>query len=154
MNKWILVFLSFLSLVQAEDISPQFDSTKEIIQLVNKLNKTAASDYVVKVDDIREKLEKYIEHKKRVCDGDFSTVILSKGENESDSKKPVKLSKEEKEVCFRELKQVQQKYIESLFNAKKNYMIHLHSLRLKELEESKEMALKNLMNSFNKKGRR
>ncbi len=154
MNKLILVFFSFLSLVQAEDISPQLNSTKEINQLVNKLNKTAASDYVVQVDDIREKLEKYIEHKKRVCDGDFSTVILSKGENESDPKKPVKLSKEEREVCFRELKQVQQKYIESLFNAKKNYMIHLHSLRLKELEESKEMALKNLMNSFNKKGRR
>ena len=154
MKKLILVFFGLLSLVQAEDISPQFDSTKEIIQLVNKLNKTTATDYVIKVDDIREKLEKYIEHKKRVCDGDFSTVILSKGENESDPKKPVKLSKEEREVCFRELKQVQQKYIESLFVAKKNYMIHLHSLRLKELEESKQMALKNLMNSFNKKGRR
>ncbi len=154
MNKLILIFFGFISLVQAEDISPQFNSTKEIIQLVDKLSETTPSEYVIKVDDIRGKLEKYIEHKKRVCDGDFSTVILSKGENESDLKKSVKLSKEEREVCFRELKQVQQKYIESLFNAKKSYMIHLHSLRLKELEESKEMALKNLMNSFNKKGRR
>ena len=70
------------------------------------------------------------------------------------SKKSVKLSKEEREVCFRELKQVQQKYIESLFEAKKRYVIHLHKQRLEELEKSKEEAIKELMKKFNKKGRR
>ncbi|MBC98903.1 MAG: hypothetical protein CME63_14255 [Halobacteriovoraceae bacterium] len=136
------------------DSLSQFDSTKEIIAIVSQLERLDPSEYILKIDDVREKLEKYFENKKRVCEGDFSTVVLTKGERESDTKKSVKLSKEEREVCLRELKQVQQKYIESLFEAKKRYVIHLHKQRLEELEKSKEEAIKELMKKFNKKGRR
>ncbi len=150
----LLILGLTLSTFAQESIDPNFDSTKEVSELVKGLENLSASDYTLKIEEVRDKLEKYIENKKRVCDGDFSTVVLSRGERESDKKKSVKLSIEEREVCFRELKQVQQKYIESLFGAKKRYLVHLHQQRMNELEVAKEMAIKELNQTFNKKGRR
>jgi hypothetical protein len=150
--KLFMAFLLLLPLHAQEEVD--VGTSKEINQLITTLVDIPASEYTLKIDTTREKLEKYIENKKRVCDGDFSTVVLNRVEKDSDSKKLVKLSKEEREICFRELKQVQEKFIDSLFLAKKKYMIYLHEQRLAELEDSKEKALKELMNSFNKKGRR
>lgn len=150
------LFISIFSLINitfAQEEVDNSESTKEIVKVVSQLDKLSPENYMNKIDDIRERLEKYFDNKKRVCEGDFSTVVLTKGKrnNKNDS---VKLSKEEREVCFRELKRVQQKYIESLFGAKKKYIVHLHELRLKEFEKSKDRAIKNLSKKFNKKGRR
>ncbi len=159
MNRLITLFFISLFVSQAlwaqQEAASGQDTSDEVELLIAGMGKISATEYNLKVDDIRGKLEKYIENKKRVCEGDFSTVILSKGERESGAaKKPVKLSKEEREVCFRELKQIQQKYIEASYEAKKRFLVYLHGERLKELEQSKEDALKHLINSFNKKGRR
>ncbi len=155
----LLITLLFISpcffLWAQENQAPKEENTNEMEQMISAMTEIAASEYTLRIDDVREKLEKYIENKKRVCEGSFSTVVLSKRDRETTTdSKPVKLSKEEREVCFRELKQIQQKYISASFEAKKKYLIHIHELRLKELEDSKERALKDLLNSFNKKGRR
>jgi len=146
--------LMFLCLFSA-GVWAQQSSTDEMEKLINEMGALVATDYILKVDDYRSNLERFIENKKGVCEGEFSTVILSRNDRESDNpKKPVKLTKEEREVCFRELKQIQQKYIEASYKAKKRYLIHLHELRLQELEHSKDSAIKDLTNRFNKKGRR
>lgn len=130
-------------------------STDEMEKVINEMGALKAVDYIIKIDDYREKLERFIENKKGVCEGEFSTVILARGDRESETpKKPVKLTKEEREVCFRELKQIQQKYIEASYEAKKRYLVYLHEQRLQELERSKDAAIKDLTNRFNKKGRR
>ena len=148
------LFILSISLFSFSQDDNQAGSKKQVTQLIENLKGLSPKEYTLKIEDVRDNLERYIENKKGVCKGDFSTVVLSRGEQESSNKKSVKLSKEEREVCFRELKQIQQTYIESLFEVKKRYLVYLHELRLNELEVAKEEAIKELMKTFNKKGRR
>ena len=98
--------------------------------------------------------KRQIEHKKRVCRGEFSTVILAEGVLPAKSKeeKPLnKLSRKEREVCFREMKSIQLSFIENMFGARKRYLDFLHQLRLKELDKAHKQALEELKSSFDKK---
>ncbi len=133
-----------------------YDYTKKVHQALKELKVLPPEDYFKNVDGYRDELEKYFDQKKRVCEGEFSTVILTGApqENDANASKPVKLKPEERKLCFRELKALQLTFINNMYMARKRYLEYLHQKRLKELDDSRESAVKSLQGSFNKGSRR
>lgn len=136
------------------DKEPQnsFEYTQKVKKSLEDLKGLVGKDYYQKVDQYRALLEKYMDHKKRVCEGEFSTVILLE-ENESSKNKPPsksnnKLSKDERKLCYRELKALQVTFIDNMFHARKNYLNYLHEEQLKALEDAREKSIKNIQSSF------
>lgn len=149
-----LIILSVASHAEEKNVAETpFEYTKRIHDELNAIKTLDPKVYFSKIDVYRSHLEKYIEHKKRVCDGEFSTIILS-GKEEGDKSKPSrKLSKEERQLCFRELKALQITYINNMYVARKGYLDHLHQKRIQELQDSKDSAIKSLNSSFDKRRR-
>lgn len=131
-----------------------FEYTKKVHEQLNELRDISPADYFKNVDTYRTELEKYFDQKKRVCEGEFSTVILAGVSETSPNQKPVKLKPEERKLCFRELKALQLTFINNMFAARKRYLEFLHKERLSELDKAREKAVKTLQDSFNKKSRR
>jgi hypothetical protein len=151
----LTLFISCGAFAQGDVVQSNiFEYTKRVAADLEKLKNLEPKNYFQKVDDFRTELEKYFDHKKRVCEGEFSTVILSGGGESSQNKKPVKLSKEERKLCFRELKALQVTFINNMYSARKRYLAFLHAKRIEELEEARENSIKSLQDSFNKKSRR
>lgn len=133
-----------------------FDYTKKVHQALKKLKDLPGESYFKEIDNYRSELEKYFDQKKRVCEGEFSTVILTgvPQEDKKNTAKPVKLKPEERKLCFRELKALQLTFINNMYQARKRYLTFLHDKRLEELDLSREKAVKSLQDSFNKGSRR
>lgn len=152
----LLVIFAFVFNCMAQD-KPEgniFEYTKVIHESLKKLKDVAPENYVIEVDNYRKDLEKYFDQKKRVCEGEFSTVIFDGIKDGDEEKKPVKLKPEERKLCFRELKALQLTFINNMFVARKKYLEFLHKERLKDLEVARENAVKSLQGSFDKKSRR
>jgi len=140
------------------EVQTTFEYTKKVKEQLNAIKSLPPEDYFKKVDTYRLALEKYMENKKRVCEGEFSTVILE-SDNVNDqstidsAKKGNKLSREERKLCFRELKALQVTFINNMFIARKSYLDHLHDKRIEQLKVAREDAIKNIQMSFSKKRR-
>ena len=151
--KLILLFLLSFSVSAQNEGETPFEYTKRIHQELEAIKTLNPGEYFSKIDVYRTHLEKYIDHKKRVCEGEFSTIILS-GNSQGDSPKPSrKLTTEERKLCFRELKALQITYINNMFIARKKYLDNLHNKRIDELQSAKDNAIKNLNSSFSKRRR-
>jgi hypothetical protein len=123
---------------------------REEIEAIKNLN---PEEYVSKIDQYRLAVEKYIDHKKRVCNGEFSTIILSdSGEEQVRAEK--RLGNEERKLCFREMKAIQISYINNMYSARKKYLDYLHALRIEELSKVRDQTIKSLQNSFEREERR
>lgn len=135
-----------------------FEYTKRIHKQIEEVRSLTADDYASKIDQYREDIENFIEHKKRVCNGEFSTIVLGEKkiseEIEEASKKTHKLGQEEKKLCFREMKALQVTFVNNMYLARKNYLEDLHKKRIKELGDARDKALRSLQESFDKKSRR
>lgn len=124
--------------------------TKKIKKSLDSLKELSADDYFKKIDDYRAALENHFDHKKRVCDGEFSTIVL-KNVKDTEGKvvnKKVRLSKSERRLCFRELKALQVTFVNNMYVARKRYLNFLHERRLKDLDESREATIQSLHSSF------
>jgi len=130
-----------------------FEYTKKVKEELEKINDLAPENFLKDIDKYREDMEKYISHKKRVCDGEFSTVVLNEDERLSPpSSEGVinKLKPQEKKLCFRELKALQMTFINNLFNARRRYLDNLHTRRIEDLDKARDRILTSLNQSFNK----
>ncbi len=130
-----------------------FDYTKRIYQEVEQLKNVTPDNFAKEIDRFREQMERYIFHKKRVCNGEFSTFALAQNEamiNAVDAgpRTQRKLTAEEKKLCFKELKAFQVTYINNLFIARGRYLEYLHDLRKQELSQAREEALNSIKRSF------
>lgn len=125
-----------------------FEVSREIQSEVESLATLAPEKYFQTIDGIREKIEKYIDNKKRVCNGEFSTVIIQNSGEQSAP--PHKLSREEKKLCFRELKAFQVTFINNMYLARKNYLDYLHKVRLEDLGKAREEAVKSVQAGFDR----
>lgn len=159
--KDIIIIALFMGLAhplyaQVESEGNIFDYTKKVHQALKNLKDLPAESYFKEIDNYRAELEKYFDQKKRVCEGEFSTVILTgvPQEENPNTPKPVKLKPEERKLCFRELKALQLTFINNMYQARKRYLEYLHQERLKELDASREQSVKSLQSSFNKGSRR
>ena len=125
-----------------------FEYTKEIHTKISELTRVQPSSYQARVYELKSELERFFSHKKKVCNGEFSSVILTDSLEEGGSNK---LTKEEKELCFRELKALQTTFINNLFIARKNYLQWGHDKNLSDLNEERVKAILSLKESFAKK---
>lgn len=103
---------------------------QSIIQSLNSLEiKTLSKN----LPEIEESMDRYITYKKRICSGEFSTLVLDEdnetGENERS------LTKEEKELCLRNLIEDQKTFINSFYKRKKEFAKYLYDQRLSNLEK-------------------
>lgn len=154
--KVLLLFTTFSFSQDNNEEKPQtpFEYTKKIYNELEDIKKIKPEDYFAQIDEYRVGLEKYIDHKKRVCEGEFSFIILSDptlANKKDQSKKGNKLSKEEQALCFRELKALQITFINNMFVARKKYLDYLHKRRINELQSTRDIAIKELNKQFNKR---
>lgn len=160
--KYLLLFL-FIFSVQAQDqenteadlttYASTFEYTKKIQKEIEEVRDLPADKFFKNIDNYRQSIEKYFEHKKRVCNGEFSTIILTEGV-ESKKAKVNKLSIEERKLCFREMKALQTTYINYMFLARKRYLDFLHERRIAELMEARKQAIDSLQSSFTPKDKK
>jgi hypothetical protein len=153
MNTKIIIILSLLfslgSFAQIEDdIKNESDELKEKL---SKLRELEPDDYTNNIDSFRVSVEKYINYKRKVCSGEFSSIILDESSSAKAEVKKKKLSKDEKRVCFAELKSLQIIFINNMFIARKKFLKSVYSRALNELEKSREASLKNLKKRFKKR---
>lgn len=131
----------------SSNVATPFEYTQKIKDRLEEIRDISVLDYSTRIDGYRTELEQYFEHTKRVCNGEFSTIILSdqKSLTSSGSRK---LAPEEKKLCFREMKALQLTFINNMFIARKRYLDHLHSERIAELERIKNQATSDLQKRF------
>jgi len=126
------------------DLGPQ-DATQKVRAEIEKLKTLAPQDFVATAEKLVPLIEKYIERKRRVCQGEFSTIVLSGQEAESG---PVqKLTPEEEKLCYQELKALEVGHVNNLFIARKRYLDYLHALRIEELVRDRDALLKEIQQS-------
>lgn len=117
--------------------------SRMIKEEIGKVKSIDPQSYFKEIDKYRQLIERYIKNKKMVCNGEFSTLVLSDSEIMPFGDK-IKLSKEERKLCLREIKNMQVAFIRNSFVAKKNYLDYLHKQRIGDLINAKEKMIKSL----------
>lgn len=151
--KYLVLFI-IPALLFAQDKTPEVprNENKEIHGKLVELKNLKPEEFDKKIDDYRNSIEKYIEKKKRVCNGEFTSIILSdtktKPETAGISKK---LSKVEKQLCFNELKAIYKTYINHLFLVRTRFLEFLNKKRIQELASIRDETLKSIDSTFNRK---
>lgn len=139
-SMFMIWFFLWVGSLQAVQDSPERGRMRTVLAELKALPPT---DYFSQIDKYRTTLEGYIERKRRVCNGDFSTMVLEEGKGIG-GEGAKKLSSLERTLCFSELRSFQANFINSMHTARKKYLNHLHQLRLRQLEESRKVLLKEL----------
>ena len=143
-------FIAFQGSFAEEDEmgTTTFEYTQNVHQKLKELEVLTPEKYVDQIDGYRNDLMKYFEHKKRVCRGEFSTIILS-GEGKGSSKGAThKLSAKERKLCFREMKALQITFINNMFTARKKYLEHLHEKQVTALSKAREDSINDLKKAY------
>jgi hypothetical protein len=114
-----------------------------------KIKNLSPNEYISKIDKYRESIERFVGYKKRVCNGEFSSLVIKDGETLAGKKK--RLSREERSLCFRELKGMQRNFIDNVFFARSKYLEYLHETQIKDLRQAKVDLIKSLDRNFRRK---
>ncbi len=132
--------------------SSTFEYTQKIREEIKAIKTLKPEDFFRNINQYRSKLEKYFLQKKKVCNGELSTFILSEGKLKENlpNKKVRKLSKDERKLCFLEMKALQMTYINNMFLAREKYLIFLHERRVSELRNAKEKSIQSLQSAFSR----
>ena len=151
----LLILPSIAFSIDSEiSLKSPFEYTKWIRLELDKIKDIEPEVYFKNIDSYRSNIEKYIDHKKRVCNGEFSSFVLSSSNeaqiNTSKDRIKNKLSGAEKKLCFRELKALQITMINNMFIARKRYLTYLHDLRLDELAKARDKIISSLQQSFSR----
>jgi hypothetical protein len=151
--RFLILFLIPLTLAaQSGANKPVIQKTESSIihDSLVELKSLKPEEFDKKIDDYRNAIEKYIETKKRVCNGEFTTIILSDSAAKPDQEAK-KLTKEEKQLCFNELKAIYKTYINHLFLVRTRFIEFLNEKRIKELAVIRDATLKSIDSTFNRK---
>ena len=106
---------------------------------IDALSEVKTEDYLSKLVLLKKEILDYIANKKRVCSGEFSTVVLGELEKGGEEKKL--LSKEERLLCYREVQEIEQIYITTLLDGRISYMKMLHAQEIDKLTLMKKQLL-------------
>jgi hypothetical protein len=135
-----------------------FEYTNKIIKEIGEIKKLTPDLFFKKIDSYRTSLEKYFFQKRKVCNGEFSTMILSEAKVTERADLPPsqaqKLSREERQLCFREMKALQIEYINNMFLARKKYLDYLHERRIAELLQARKESIDSVQSTFSNRERR
>ncbi|WP_372652407.1 hypothetical protein [Halobacteriovorax sp.] len=152
MKKIVILLTIFLSsqAVFSQAKKSSFDYTTEIHTKISKIKVVAPEDFIGELEDLKVDLENFFDHKRKVCNGEFSSLILVASASKDGGGN--KLSDEERSLCFRELKALQTTYVNNLFLARKRFLTWSFEKNIKSLDSEREKAIKSLQGSFDKKG--
>ena len=120
-----------------------FSKVKEHIIKIKTLE---PAQYLSNIDSFRKSIDRFVRYKRRVCNGEFSSLVLENGETVKGQKE--RLTEEEKMICFRELKSIQEEFIKNMFEARVKFLDHLHQKQVLDLKKAKEELLKSLDKTF------
>lgn len=128
-------------------------ATRDAQAEIQAISEIAPENFPREVRRLRQSVERFFDHKKRVCNGEFSTVILNPVEVTGEmvlSEEIVvrKLNAQERRICFREMQEMQRLYINNTFQARKRYLDFIHEERIKELDKARRQALDEIEQSF------
>ena len=129
------------NLVEGKELG--FGKVKENIV---KIKTVEPEKFLSSIDSSRKSIDRFIRYKRRVCNGEFSSLVLENGETVKGEKE--RLTEEEKIICYRELKSIQEEFIKNMFEARVKYLNHLHQKQVLDLKTAKEELLKSLDKTF------
>jgi len=127
------------------------DSSVAIRKLMNEIPQMEPMLYPDKIASFRETFENYFEYKKEVCNGAFTTMIVDEKEGVKQNKSLDKLSKEEKSLCVKDLKELHVGFINNMFIWRKKYLDYVHEQRLNELNTIKQNSINEIQRSYEKR---
>lgn len=141
----------FFSLIMSSVVFSAEVDIKKIKLEISLIKEIGPDTYLEKIKEIRKSIDHYIEYKTRVCKGEFSSVVFAGNDNlldEGTETQKIKLTKDEKKACLRELQFLQLDLIENIFIARKKYLTFLHVNKLNELEKFHKQLVKKLKRKF------
>jgi hypothetical protein len=144
---WPYLFILLWSGLSLSAPQDKVNLESSITQSLEEIKNLTPDKYLSEIEQVRANLEKFIQNKKRVCNGEFSSVILY-GTDPVTSEKKIKLGPEERKACLGEVRNIQIKFIENLFLARKKYLQYLHDIEVKKMESIKEESIKKVKYSF------
>ncbi len=124
--------------LQMKELKTQVFDSLELLQK----KELDAESFSLEIEKIRTQFDQYSLLKKRQCSGEFSSVEIEG--NVMRETKGKKLSKEEKQACYEQLKTIHISFISKIFEARKSFLKYLYGLQVKGLEKAKEEALSSL----------
>lgn len=164
MKKRLLVIVIFIShqIFGAEKIISKgltpFQFTAKIERMLEQVKSLTPDEFLQNMNSVRQELELYLEHKRGVCNGEYSTMILEDdlgkqrlSNTELDKKEVYNLTKNERDLCFGELKAIQVTYINNLFVARTRLLEFVYKKRMDELSKARASAIESIQDTFNKK---
>lgn len=131
-------------------LQDNLEYTKKIQGELEQIKNLAATKYIQDIDQYRVAIDRYIEHKKRVCNGEFTTSVLEEEQSSKDSKFRRKLNSGERKLCFREMKALQVTMINNMYIARKRFLEYMHEERMKELSLARDKVMAELQNTFSR----
>ncbi len=144
MKSFIVLILFFsCSLFGQENDIAQFR------ELLKKLATVTPPTYLDEIPPVKTKIESLLEKKRRICVGEYSTLVFQNKESKEDDTVNI-LNKEEKILCLKQLKQDQEMYFHELFLARKRLYEYLYKVKTEALEAGHKSINQEVDEAFNK----
>ena len=128
-------------------------SPEKIKQQLKELKSFGHEDYQKKVGEVSRNMDRYLSYQKKICLGEFSTLVFEEKKKGKAQEVMKNLSRQERDICLRSLIEIQRKYIEISFNKRAEFFEFIHRERMENLREQKKKAMEELRTSKKKKGR-
>ncbi len=125
--------------------------TKNIRDTLNAISSLNVKSFPKKISPLRLKVEKFINYQKKICQGEFSTIVLNEFSTKIDGNEKnelKKLDKNEKKICFRKLKNIQSLFINAVHQARSNYLQFIHQQEIEGLDSIRKKSLQGLDKAF------
>lgn len=124
-----------------------FTYSAQILEKIEHLKDLQPQEFLKEVNEYRKDVELFIINKKKVCNGEYSVLILAEGKSNGNQEHK-KLTPEERLFCFRELKAIQVSYINNLYQARKRYLEDIHKKTLDDLFNTRSDIVKEFEDAF------
>ena len=131
-------------------IGPGF-FTGRIRATFEEIGSLPPGEFPQRLPGLRARVDRFIDHQKKVCQGEFSTVVLDgfgEGGGPAGESALRKLDGDERKLCFRELQAIQVAFISSVHRARRAYLVHVHERELAGLDALRDEAVKSVQRSF------
>ena len=135
--------LSLVLFAQGEGEGEESPARK-ILRQLNELKSLGQEEYREKVVEITQNFNRYLSYQKKVCAGEFSSLVFEREKRGEALGERPKLSKEEREACTRSLLEMQKKYVEVSFDKRAEFLQLAHRERMERLQQQRQEALQEL----------
>jgi uncharacterized protein YggU (UPF0235/DUF167 family) len=129
LDKWKKILLALLMVSRVGAVT----SSKDMLAEVEKVKDFSPNEYLVRIEQVQNLYDQYVDFQERVCKREFSNTVF-------DKMGPI----DDEENCLKNLNELQIKYTENTYTARKRYLDYLHTERMKELKRIHDEAISEL----------